>query len=60
MCGRLRRFIHGEDAATAVEYAVVLALILMVAIGAVMVFGNAVGDRFDSNNTALEDVNFGS
>ena len=39
----IRRFIRGEAAATAVEYAVMLALILMVALGAIFNFGTTNG-----------------
>lgn len=39
----LQRFLREEHAATAVEYAVMLAMILMTAIAAVSSFGSATG-----------------
>lgn len=38
---RIRRFLQSEDAATAAEYAVLLALILLALIGAVTTVGNS-------------------
>jgi Flp pilus assembly pilin Flp len=39
MRNALRRFLFNDDAATAVEYAVLLAMILMVIFGSVIAFG---------------------
>jgi Flp pilus assembly pilin Flp len=57
---RLRRFVRRVDAATAVEYAVMLALILMVIFGAVVLFGQKTSQTWNNNNTSLQSVNFGS
>ena len=54
------RFLHREDAATAVEYAVLLALILLTAIGAIVVFGQAANQTWNNNNASLKAANFGS
>jgi Flp pilus assembly pilin Flp len=60
MSRHLKRFLRRDDAATAVEYAVVLALILLTAIGAIAVFGGAVQQSWTSSNNALSAVQFGS
>jgi pilus assembly protein Flp/PilA len=57
---RLRRLIRREEAATSVEYAVLLALILLVCIGAIGVFGTQTNQLFTNNNNSLRAVNFGS
>jgi Flp pilus assembly pilin Flp len=49
-----------EHAATAVEYSVMLALILLAVIGAVATVGSGTGGMFSSNHTALQGVGFGS
>ena len=60
MSRRLGKFLVGDDAATAVEYSVMLALIILTAIGAIMVFGQATSQTFTNNNNQLDSVNFGS
>ena len=47
----LRRFLEEEDGPTAVEYAVMLALIIVVCIGAITTLGNNAKSTF--NNVAL-------
>lgn len=49
-----------ERAATAVEYAVMLALILLAVIGAVATVGAGTGGMFSNNQQALQAVGFGS
>jgi pilus assembly protein Flp/PilA len=49
-----------ENAATSVEYAVMLALILAVILGAVAVLGQDTKQVWTSNNTQLNSVGFGS
>lgn len=44
----LRRFLSSEDGATAVEYAVVLSLILVSAITAISQFGDTNGGLFEN------------
>lgn len=56
----LSRFFRSADAATAVEYAVMLALILMVIFGTVMLLGTNLAASWTSSNTSLQTVNFGS
>lgn len=45
-----------EDAATAVEYAVMLAMIAGVCIASVLVMSNAAGQSFDNSATTLSGV----
>lgn len=50
----LRRFVREERAATMVEYAIMVALIAVVAIGAVELLGTTVNTKFGAANTALQ------
>ena len=50
---RIRRFLVASDGPTAVEYAVMLAAILLVALAAIGVFGTAVRDSFGDSNAKL-------
>ncbi|MCA9187981.1 MAG: Flp family type IVb pilin [Pirellulaceae bacterium] len=52
----LRRLIREEDAATAVEYAVLLALILMSIIAAIGTVGVGTGGLWSDINTELEAI----
>lgn len=54
------RFLRRKDAATSVEYAVVLALILMVCFSAIALFGSKTSASFTNSNNSLQTVNFGS
>jgi Flp pilus assembly pilin Flp len=56
----INRFLRRADAATAVEYAVVLALILMVVFSAVVLVGQKTSQSWNSSNSSLQSVNFGS
>ena len=56
----LRRFWGRADGATAVEYAVMLALILMVVFAAVRAVGTNTNQSWQSSKTSLDAVNFGS
>lgn len=47
------KFIKSEDGPTAVEYAVMVALIIVVAIGAVTLLGQKTSSTFNSAATAL-------
>ncbi len=47
------RFLTSEDGPTAVEYAVMLALILVACITAVTTLGGKVNDTFEAVNTGL-------
>jgi Flp pilus assembly pilin Flp len=60
MLRRIGDILRREEAATAVEYAVMLALIIVTAIGAINLLGSQTSQLWGSNNTALESVGFGS
>ena len=47
------RFLKAEDGPTAVEYAVMLALIIVVCIGAITTLGNNANTKFNSVATTL-------
>ena len=49
-----------EQATTAVEYSVMLALILVAIIGAIATVGQGTGGMFSNNKTKLEAAGFGS
>ncbi|MDA0810248.1 MAG: Flp family type IVb pilin [Planctomycetota bacterium] len=49
----VKKFIVSEDGPTAVEYAVMMALIIVVCIGTVTTVGTNAKDKFDSVKTAL-------
>jgi pilus assembly protein Flp/PilA len=51
-------FLRNEDAATAVEYAVMLAMILLTAIVAVASFGTQTGGMWGSIGGKLDDAGF--
>jgi pilus assembly protein Flp/PilA len=54
-----KKFLCGEKGATAVEYAVMLALILIVIIGAIGALGAQTGGMWSNIQTQLQDY-FGS
>jgi pilus assembly protein Flp/PilA len=60
MLARFQRFLANDEAATAVEYAVMLALILIAVLGAVTALGQNTNGLWTSNNTNLKTVGFGS
>lgn len=47
------KFLVSEDGPTAVEYAVMLALIIVVCIGTITAIGTKVNSSFDATKTAL-------
>lgn len=49
---RLRQWLHGDDAATAAEYAVMLALIILVAVGSI----NMIGEKFFNLYTMIANA----
>ena len=57
---RIIDWLNDEEGATAVEYAVMLALILAVIIGAIGMLGAESGSLWDSIDDDLNAVNFGS
>jgi len=50
---KILRFIHSEDGPTAVEYAVMVALIIVVAIGAVSLLGQKTSSTFNTAATKI-------
>jgi pilus assembly protein Flp/PilA len=50
---QVQRFLTSEDGPTAVEYAVMLALIIVACIGIVTSLGQSVSTTFSKTNTAL-------
>ena len=57
---RLRRLIESEEAATAAEYAVLLALILLVVISAVTSVGNSTSGLWQNDVNRITDAAGGS
>jgi pilus assembly protein Flp/PilA len=52
---RVRNFLKSEDGPTAVEYAVMLALIVVVCIGGVSLVGTSANSKFSEINDSLTD-----
>ena len=52
----VRRLIRSEDGPTAVEYAVMLALILLVAIASIALFGEATNACFEYSRDEINKV----
>lgn len=50
---RVRRFLVSEDGPTAVEYAVMLALIVVACVGLIRTLGQSMNTKFDAVNAAL-------
>lgn len=50
---RIKSFLKSEDGPTATEYAVMLALIIIVALGAITALGSKVSTTFSNVTTAL-------
>jgi pilus assembly protein Flp/PilA len=51
-----RSFFAAEDGTTSVEYAVMLALIIVVCIGALQFFGSTAGGSFQSTSTLINSA----
>ena len=60
MLRKLKSFIRDEEAATAVEYSVLLALILMAIIGTVTIVGTETNEMLGGINDSLQSTLFGS
>jgi pilus assembly protein Flp/PilA len=54
---KIQRFLTSEDGPTAVEYAVMLALILVAVITILQSLGTTVSSTFDKVNTTLSTAN---
>ena len=53
---RVYNFLRREDGPTAVEYAVMLALILLVSIGAVALVGENTAESFEDSATSISNA----
>ena len=53
MISHLKRFLSDESGPTAVEYAVMLALIIVVCVGSAQLMAHATADSFDSSAAAI-------
>ncbi len=56
LCQATLRFLNNEDGPTAVEYAVMLALIIVVCIGAIQLLGSNANATFQSVGNAIGGV----
>lgn len=52
----IQSLLNDDHAATAVEYAVMLAVILLVCIAAITAFGTATGDWWSNNATEIDNA----
>jgi len=52
----LKKFIKNESGATAMEYALCVALLALGTLVAAGLLGNAINDRFNDSIDAIEDV----
>jgi pilus assembly protein Flp/PilA len=59
MMNWLQKLFRDDEAATAVEYAVLLALILVAVMGAIATFGSETGGLWGGIDTRLEGTRFG-
>lgn len=50
---KVQRFLESEDGPTAVEYAVMLALIVVVCLGTITTLGNSASEKFDEVAEAI-------
>jgi len=53
LANSLKRFLASEDGPTAVEYAVMLALIIIVCLGAIQAVGTNANNKFNQVQNAL-------
>lgn len=53
---KVQRFLVSEDGPTAVEYAVMLALIIIVCLTAITALGTTTSDKFNTITTAIGGV----
>lgn len=54
LCRRIGRFLAEEDGPTAVEYAVMLALIIIACIGAVLLVGQSTSDSYTKSAGSID------
>ena len=55
MLDSILKFLRSEEGPTAVEYSVMLGLILLVVIGSISYFGTVVSDSYDESSTKIND-----
>jgi|TARA_B100000809_G_scaffold42413_1_gene36863 pilus assembly protein Flp/PilA len=55
MLGSILKFLRSEEGPTAVEYSVMLGLILLVVIGSISYLGTVVSDSYDDSSTKIND-----
>lgn len=60
MLAKIKRFLTSEDGPSTTEYAVMLALIIGIAIGSLVIFGNNAGGMWGNNATELNSSMSGS
>ena len=56
MFNRLKRFIREEQAATMVEYGLMVALVAMICILVIAALGTNLGEKFDELNTGVVEA----
>lgn len=54
MLAKILQFVRSEDGPTAVEYAIMLAMILMTVIGSIAVIGNLTQDSFNYSKSEIQ------
>ena len=57
---KLLRFLKADDGPTAVEYAVMLAMIILVCFAAIMSFGTATSTSFSNSSLSIGNAMSGS
>ncbi len=55
MIAAIKNFLKSEDGPTAVEYAVMLALIIIACVGAIKLFGSKTNALFERSGTELQN-----
>ncbi len=55
MSNRFLKFLRSEEGPTAVEYSVMLGLILLVTIGTINYLGTVVSNSYDDSSTKIND-----
>ncbi|MGC4001921.1 MAG: Flp family type IVb pilin [Pirellulales bacterium] len=60
MTDSIKKFLRDDDGTTSVEYAVMLAMILIAVIAAIGTVGTQTGGMWGKNQSQLQDAGFGS
>lgn len=60
MTNSILKFLRSDDGPTAVEYAVLLALIVAVCLGSVTALATATGESFDNSSNSISSALSGS